>query len=255
MSRIIKSPWAVNDSEHKKIIEIKPLINPSLSMQEEKKPAVDQAAAQAIVQKANADAACIIQKANDHADLIRKEAEAAQRQWQEVERRILEEEAREVGYNEGYSMGKKQGYEEMQTEIQQVKRIVDLSKEDYHQYLESSEKTILDLAIHVAGKILNQEVKMNEGAFLSVVKKAIKEAREHREVRLLIHPLHYENLLSQKEELQAIFPKETDFYIFPDNEIEETSCIIESSNGRIDASIDRQLQEVKRKLLDILEGE
>jgi flagellar assembly protein FliH len=53
----------------------------------------------------------------------------------------------------------------------------------------------------------------------------------------------------------AIFPKDTELYIFPDDELEESSCIIESENGRMDASVDSQLQEIKVKLTELLEGE
>ena len=49
--------------------------------------------------------------------------------------------------------------------------------------------------------------------------------------------------------------KDIDFYIYPDDELEETSCIIESENGRIDASVDSQLEEIKIKLFEMLESE
>ena len=41
--------------------------------------------------------------------------------------------------------------------------------------------------------------------------------------------------------------------MYPNGELDEHACYIESENGRIDASIDSQLQEIKRKLMDILE--
>lgn len=53
----------------------------------------------------------------------------------------------------------------------------------------------------------------------------------------------------------ALFPKELDFYIYPDEELSEMDCIIESANGRIDASIDSQLEEIKNKLIELLESE
>ena len=45
------------------------------------------------------------------------------------------------------------------------------------------------------------------------------------------------------------------YNIFPDDDLKETDCIIESTFGRIDASVDSQLHELKLKLLQILEGE
>ncbi|WP_042348921.1 flagellar assembly protein FliH [Bacillus massiliigorillae] len=257
MSRIIKSPWTKNESTEGKVIEIKTLHNFELTSneQEEEKLVVNQIAIDEILQKANGEAEKIIQVASEQADTIKAEIEAEKQHWHEVERRLLEEDARKVGYDDGYTMGKQQGYEEMHGEIEHAKGIVELSKQDYQNYLQSSEETILELAVHIAEKIINTEIVTSEDAFLSIVKKVIKEAREYREVRLIVHPNKYEYLLLQKEELLGIFPKETDFYIFPDDEIKETSCIIESANGRIDASIDSQLNELKQKLIEIMEGE
>ncbi|MEH6942177.1 flagellar assembly protein FliH [Bacillus sp. JJ722] len=257
MSRIIKSPWTNNESTERKIIEIKSLPNFDLSPheQEEENIVFNQREIDEIFNKANGEAEAIIQAANQQGEAIRAEIEAEKQHWQEVDRRQLEEDARRIGYEDGCSMGRQQGYEEMHEQIEHAKNIVELSKNDYKNYLQSSEKTILELSVQIAEKIIDTELKTSKDVILSIVKKVIKEAREYREVRLMIHPNNYENILLQKEELQGIFPKETDFYIFPDDEIDETSCIIESSNGRIDASIDSQLNEVKQKLLEILEGE
>lgn len=257
LSRIIKSPWVTNESTDRKIIEIKSFPNFNLSPQEpeEENIVVNQTAIDEIFNKANGEAETILQAAKQQAEAIKAEIEAEKQRWEEVERRQLEEDARKIGYDDGCSMGRQHGYEEMHEHIDHAKSIVELSKNDYKNYLQSSEKTILELAVQIAEKIIDTEIKTSEDVFLSIVKKVIKEAREYREVRLMVHPNNYENILLQKEELQGIFPKETDFYIFPDDEIEETSCIIESSNGRIDASIDSQLNEVKQKLLEILEGE
>ncbi|MDQ7861366.1 hypothetical protein RCO48_11125 [Peribacillus frigoritolerans] len=75
-------------------------------------------------------------------------------------------------------------------------------------------------------------MKKDEVSFLSIVKRAIKEVRDNREVQLHIHPIQYQSILSHKDELMAIFPKDTELYIFPDDELEESSCIIESEKRK-----------------------
>ena len=51
----------------------------------------------------------------------------------------------------------------------------------------------------------------------------------------------------------SLFPRETEFYIYPDDELENDGCVIESSNGRLEASVDEQLEQIRIKLLEILE--
>jgi flagellar assembly protein FliH len=69
-----------------------------------------------------------------------------------------------------------------------------------------------------------------------------------------VNPSRYSFLLSRKDELIALFPREVDFYIYPDEDLLEEACLIESANGRIDASVDSQLDEIKNKLIDLLES-
>ena len=257
LSRIIKSIWAKNDNNIQKKIEIKSfLINsefePEVATIE---PKFSQEELDLIYKKANEEAQQIVRMAQQEVETVRAQIENERNQWFLTERVQLEEEARQLGYSEGHAMGTQRGYEEMHGQIQQAQHIVTLAKTDYHHYLDSSEKTILELALGVANKILNIEITSNHEVFFQLVRKAIKEAKEYSDIRLRIHYSQYEEILSQKDELMAIFPKETDFHIYPDEELDETSCIIESSSGRIDGSIDSQLQEIKQKLLEILEGE
>ena len=57
---------------------------------------------------------------------------------------------------------------------------------------------------------------------------------------------YYQYLLSQKEELITIFSHETNLFIYPNEDLPEDGCVIESESGRLDASIDTQLLEIKR---------
>jgi len=139
--------------------------------------------------------------------------------------------------------------------IDLAKQTVTSSKSDYQRTIEQSEPTILEIGLKVAERILGEHLDGTSEHFISIVKRALKEAREYREVQLHVNPLHYEFLLSQKEDLLKIFPKETEVYIYPDGELSQNSCIIESANGRIDASVDQQLLEIKAKLFELLESE
>jgi len=106
----------------------------------------------------------------------------------------------------------------------------------------------------VAGKILGKKISFEE-EFLGLVKRALKNARDYKNIQLHIHPNHFQFLLAQKEELAAVFPQEVDFYIYPDDEMPEDACIIESENGRTDASVDSQLNEIKLRLFELLEDD
>lgn len=207
-----------------------------------------------ILRQAEQEAQKIRSRALEEANPIREQILKEQQAW-EHEKQILAEEARAIGYERGLEEGRERGYDEYRQLIQSARDTVEASKLDYFNHLDSAEKVILELGVKVAGKILGKKVSYNEEDFLFLVKRALKNAKDNKNIQLHIHPGHYQFLLGQKDELIAIFPKEIDFYIFPDDDLAKDSCIIESENGRIDACVDSQLEEIKLKLVELLESD
>lgn len=207
-----------------------------------------------ILMEAKLAAENILMEAQQKAQTIHQQLLDEEEAWQQEKLELIEE-AKKEGFQMGYLDGKDQGYKEFKATISLGKEVVASAKKDYQKQIQSSEKVILQLGVKVAEQIIGNKLEENEETFLSMAKRALKEASEYKEVQLHIHPKHYGYILSQKEELLSIIPKETDIYIFPNDDLQNSSCIIESANGKIDASVDSQLEEIKTKLLEILESE
>ncbi len=254
LSRIIKSYQAKEQAKKEISIKIRPF--PTIDFhQEEPVEEIDHTLIYEQMEQAKREAEVIIAEAREQAEAMMREIQQARNQWELEERPMFIEQAQKEGYQQGMEDGFQKGYSEMADTLQYAQGIVDLSKQDYAKTIEAAEPVILELAIKVAERIIGSKLNENNETFLSIVKRTIKEARDNREVQLHVHPVQYPFILSQKEELSAIFPKNTDFYIYPDPDLAENSCIIESENGRIDASVDSQLHELRMKLMEFLEGE
>jgi flagellar assembly protein FliH len=252
LSRIIKSQLASIENHH--TIKIREFSTSLVDTGVTEVPYMEHLLKQQI-DEASQEADMIIEKARQEAKMLTQQTELAQAEWEETEKPKIIQRAFDEGHIEGMKQGQQQGYDEAAEMIALAQQTIKLAKEDYHKHLEASEGTILDLAIAVAGKIIGMKLKDSEETFMTIVKRAIKEARHFKDVQLHINPVHYENLIAHKEELKAIFPKEIEFFIYPDPDLSEGSCVIESENGRIDASVDSQLEEIRGKLSGILEGE
>ncbi|SFA74077.1 flagellar assembly protein FliH [Bacillus sp. cl95] len=253
MSKVIKSHWTKQEDTEKKVISIK-VMEPSREEIQTPLFIHSEDEKQEIIEKAKHEAELILEEARVHAQSMREKIDSEAETW-EQEKLEMAERARLEGYDKGLNEGREKGYSEYQETILHAREVVETSKQDYIAHIEASEKTIVDLAMKAAEKILGKMVKGDSEQFISIVKRALKEAKEHSEIQLHINPIHYGFLLSQKEELSALFPRETDLYIYPDDALLEDSCIIESASGRIDASVDVQLAEIKRRLLELLESE
>ncbi|WP_180955119.1 flagellar assembly protein FliH [Peribacillus deserti] len=253
MSRIIKSSYPIKEKE-KKLIRIKSFNTSQEAFADDPATSAD-FLHESYLDDAKKQAEEIISLAHGQASQITSEIALQRQEWEHGELPLLKERAYQEGYNEGFEAGIKKGYSDISASIHTAKKVIDAAREDYKEHIESSEETILALSLKVAEKIIGEKLAESKASFLSLVKQAIKEAREYKEVQLHIHPAHFEFILSEKEKLTALFPKNSELYIYPDEELAETSCVIESSNGRIDASVDSQLCEIQEKLLGLLEGD
>ncbi len=210
--------------------------------------------AEAIIQEAHRKAENVLSSAKLELEKTLEEIGNQKQKW-DSEKQELQVLAKEEGYSYGLAEGKQEGLEQYKILIAEAREIIDLSKREYRTLIDSSEETILKIGLRVAKKIINKELDENNEAFLLIVRKAIKEVSEYTEIQIHVHPRHFELLLNQKEELRNLFNKDIGLTIYPNEELQETGCVIESSFGRIDASVDSQLIEIKHKLLSLLVGE
>lgn len=207
-----------------------------------------------LLEEARIKAEQIIAQANNEALRIREEIESERDAW-EQEYNTMREQACRDGFDAGLKQGMEQGRNEYQEIIRLAQASADSARAIYHQTIEEAERTILDLSMEVAEKIMAHQLYRDEETYFAFVRNAIKESREYKNIELHIHPAHFEYIQQKKDELVSLFPRETALYIYPDEELSEGGCYIESSNGRLSASVDIQLAQIKKALLEVLEEE
>lgn len=195
----------------------------------------------------------IIREAEQKALLIKEQIEQEKAQWIQ-EKQAWIEEAKKVGYEEGLIEGRNQGFEEYHARIEEANQMVNHTKNQFVKHIEESEKIILDLGIMAAEKIICESLEVQPEKFLSLVKQAIKEVREYQEIKIIVHPSRYPMILSRKDELDSILAGQLQCYIYGNEQFTENQCVVETENGRIDVSIDSQLNMLHEKLLELLEG-
>jgi len=165
----------------------------------------------------------------------------------------------QLAKEEGIALGKEEGRQiaiyEYESLLNEAKEVVESSKVDYLNRIEESEDAILKLGLAVSEHILLLEIDQNQEHLLPIVKKVLHEIREEKDIRLTIHPSQYDLLVTQRVELEKILLNESKLFIYPDETLTLGSCVIDSSFGRIDASVDVQLSEISRKLLEISQEE
>ncbi|WP_158023575.1 flagellar assembly protein FliH [Domibacillus antri] len=253
MSKLIRTDNTGWDEKPKRIISIKPFFS-APELEEEDKTYDFEQERSAVIQEATGQAQTIIEQAHLEKKRLMDEAAAWQADW-EQEKEKIQMEAYQTAFEQGAVEGREAGYREMSALIDEAKYVVASSKIEYEKNVERSEQTILTLALTCSEKILRTALDDNDELFMGIVKSVIKEVREQKEVQIHVHPARYAFVVSQKDEIEALFPGDVNCYIFPNEEAAENACFVETASGRIDASIDTQLQQLRKTLIDILERE
>jgi flagellar assembly protein FliH len=253
LSKIIKSRWT-NAQASSKVIGIRNLHFEVKKNDVQKNELNAEQEKQRLLEEARIKAEQIIQQAQLELEQAKKQIELEKEQLEQERQRLLHQ-AKEEGYKAGFQQGKQQGYDEQREFIQEAKKIVQLSQQQANENIERSEHVIFELGMKTAERILGHALNEDPSIFSSIVKQVLKEAREYRDIQIHIHPSKYSYLLSEKEELQTLFPNEVQLYVYPNDELPLDGCLIESPQGRIDASVDTQLNEIRRQLQAILEGD
>ncbi|MFS0823613.1 flagellar assembly protein FliH [Bacillus sp. 1P02SD] len=250
MSNVIKSNSTLSKDTPKRVIGLK-----VLQTKENNQIEVEQEDLQIVSKKmldeAKEQADKIVKDAIAYSNSMRQQVLIEKRNWEEEQQQLYRQTSEE-GFQAGMTEGRERGYQEYSDLLTEARQIIDASKHDYNQYLDSSEEVILKLAMTVAEKVIGIHLSQQPEDFTHLVKKAIKEVKEHSDITIQIHPHFYPIVIEQKEDLTAILNRETNLFVYPNDDLGESDCVIESSFGKINASVDTQLSEIKEKLLSLL---
>jgi flagellar assembly protein FliH len=252
LSRLIKSQYTNKNDNVKQPIAVQTI---QVLLKENYKNSQDPIASEQaayIIQTAKAEADQIIQAALTDKKEILLHIDHERGAW-EQERERLFEQVRQEGYAEGLELGRQEALRQYQSHIVESQRIVDLAMKDYNETIQSAEDAILSLSIKLAGKIIAAELNESPERFLPFVKQGLNEVKEYENIKIHVHPSYYELLLSQKDEIKSLVTNDTDINIYANAELNANDCYIESAFGRIDISVDTQLQQLKKQLLQLLD--
>jgi flagellar assembly protein FliH len=108
---------------------------------------------------------------------------------------------------------------------------------------------LVRLAVSIAARVLHREVSLDPEALVGLVKTAFLKLQSREINRVRMHP-GLESLVRKSLE-QSGSPK--NLVLLPDPALKPGDLLMETSQGILDASVDTQLREIERGLIDRLE--
>lgn len=142
--------------------------------------------------------------------------------------------------------GYKAGLEKAQKDIQEIKdsllRFLD-AKQEVFEYIAPD---ILEISVDIARKIVKKEIEQNPQVILETILDVLKGiSKEETGVRIRVNPTQADLVKENLPEIISNSGIDAKIKIFSDDTIETGSCVVQTSNGIVDAAIDTQLDIIK----------
>lgn len=161
----------------------------------------------------------------------------------------------EKGYSEGYEKGYLESKKESQNLISEALEIKNSYISMRDKLLKETEKDLIELVVTIYEKVLYQKVEEDEKYIISLILSGIEELEIKEKLTIIVSKYDYEIL---KEHEQIILAKASlidSIDIRLNSDMEKGDCILETSKGNIDVSLNNQISEIKELLYTILNNE
>lgn len=201
----------------------------------------------------------IVKDAHRQAEEIIKKAEADA----ELRAEAISEQARERGYDEGYSAGMAKAREDEEIRLEEqaralgadVQHFLDQASDALDRQLDENVDELRDLAMAIAEKVVCISLKSSTEVISRMIQTAV-DKRKHKEwVHIYIAECDAKRMAQIPESLSLTLSALADrVRIIPMTDEESGTCIIEMPDEIIDASSGTQLNNIRNLLMDTPSG-
>lgn len=264
MSKVIKAPiWQENvhviESPNARKNDEKPVVaaEPSLDLEAQERM-LDEIIAR------EERASRMLQEARVSCDIMRQEAQNEHdRLIAEANSKIdeIKKQAEEAGHEEGFEAGreegKKQALREMQDAIQEANekamRTLQTAREATDDYLKQAEHDVAEVVMHVVEKVLPQHFLDVPQVILPAVKQALMKVKDQKNLEIHVAPDSYEFVLMARDEFRSMLTGGNAIIeVVSDESLQPGDCLIETTNGTVDARLATQMELIKKAVQEIL---
>ncbi len=170
------------------------------------------------------------------ADEIGKEAEK------------IRQEAYKIGFDKGLKDAQEKNKKEIGNVLCMLKNVyTDLGNKE-EKILQNMEPQILEMIMQISQKIIQQELSVNKEVLINILRSLLKKIKDKTEITVKICSEDYKYLSGFKDVLISENPDLKKINFESASEIKRGDFIIETKTELIDASIEKQIEELRTVL-------
>lgn len=159
------------------------------------------------------------------------------------------DQARREAFAEGLAAGREQAEEQMRPAVQGLAQTLDSLARLRATIRDEATEDLVHLAISIAARVIHREVAIDPDALTGLVRAAFAKIQSREINRVRMNPA-LEGLVRKSLD-QTGAPK--NLVLSPDPNLKPSEVLFETSQGTLDASVETQLREIERGLIDKLE--
>ena len=145
---------------------------------------------------------------------------------------------RESAVKEGYQAGMEQASEELQQIRETFVAFMNAKQEVYEQIAPD----ILEISVDIAQKIIKKEVSEDPQVLVNNIVDVLKSlSKDENKIALRVNPVQVDVVKQQVPEILTIAGLDARVSILADEEVSEGGCLVTTSNGVVDATVETQL--------------
>ncbi len=158
---------------------------------------------------------------------------------------------------EAYLQGKEEGQQEIRMQYGSSLEMLAQGIEEISRLratlLQNSSQDMLRLVLSIARQVIHGEVSINRELILTTIDKALRAAVRSDHYHIKVHPDDLALVTEKKPLFITSINGLESITIEGDQKIAQGGCLVESDLGAVDATIDGQLEEIRRTLLSTME--
>lgn len=155
---------------------------------------------------------------------------------------------KEASAKEGYADGMSQA----RADIEEVKNTLVAFMNAKQEVFDAVSPYILEMSVDIAKKIIKRELEQDPSIILDNIQELLKKlSKEETKITLKVNPVQVSMIKSEIPEIMSNVGLDAKIMVVPDENVMEGGCIVTTTNGVIDATIETQLSVISEALKEI----
>jgi len=160
------------------------------------------------------------------------------------EAQSIKESAAKEGYADGMAQAK--------ADIDEVKNTLGAFLNAKQEVFDAVSPYILEMSVDIAKKIIKRELDQDPSIILDNIQELLKKlSKEETKITLKVNPIQVSLIKSEIPDIMSNVGLDAKIMVVPDEDVMEGGCLLTTTNGVIDATIETQLSVISEALKEI----